>query len=96
MAHFDCFMEMFGQYPLTLSMVRSIVDVFGWSHDELKTAMPTQDGIKKSWYQVAVHYTNTKHNTLRKRCAAENAMRLSWYKFQLIRVREMPEVPPLP
>jgi hypothetical protein len=99
MSHFAFFMDMFGHCELTLSMVRSILNVTTWSQEELNRTMQLQNTcIKKSWYKVAVYYkmTTNMSNTLRTRCNAENAMRRSWKKFQSLHVQGLPEVPPLP
>ncbi len=105
---YDVFMELYGNMPLAINMVQSLVDALDLTKhhliEELRflkqftTSNKKQNTIHATWYKVACLHLDTqnRHQTLRTRLKSECAMRTAWRLFLVSLQREIPEVPPLP
>jgi hypothetical protein len=105
---YDVFMELYGNMPLAINMVQSLVDALDLTKhhliEELRflkqftTSNKKQNTIHATWYKVACLHLDTqnRHQTLKTRLKSECAMRTAWRLFLVSLQREIPEVPPLP
>ena len=100
-------MELYGNVPLTINMVQSLVDALNLTKqhliEEFRYLKHCTTSIKKTkihatWTKVACLHLDTQnhHQTLRTRLKSERAMRTAWKLFLVSLQRDIPEVPPLP